>query len=192
MRDLVVRDQRHDVDRVQALHTLQSREARVGAQVIVGDRDDLGDELAVRETLPDALQQFVALNRGGARTAARRQERQADTQRHAQLGDLILRRREAAARIEEFDQARRVMGLARGPVRRAQQSTQRGASGQHERGNTCQHDAAAGAKDTGLHGDSLLDVNRIGSMRGALSSRVAQGTTRSTPVAVKAPRGITR
>jgi len=118
--DLVVRDQRHDVDRVQALHALQAGEAAVVAQVVVGDRDDLRDELAVGEALADELQQLIALDRGRPGAALGRQERQPDAQRHPQLGHLILRGRNAAVRVEELDQARRIVRLA-GLVRHAHQ-----------------------------------------------------------------------
>jgi hypothetical protein len=185
--DLVVRDQRHDVDGVQALHALQPFEAAAVAQVVIRDRHDLGHELAVGETLADALQQLFALSCGRPGAILRRQEGQPHPQRHAQLGNLVLDGRSAAVRIEEFDQAGRIVRLPRLCVTE-HHSIQRCASGQHESGDARQRENAAGARDSKLHDDSpFIDVN-IGSMRGALSAGVASGATKVAEVARKAPQ----
>jgi hypothetical protein len=61
VRDLVIRDQRHEVDSVQALHALETFKAASSLQVIVGNDHDLCDEFARNEALANLLHQcFLA------------------------------------------------------------------------------------------------------------------------------------
>src|SRR5690242_4118307 len=100
MHRLIVRDQGHQVDTIQALHALESFEAAPLAEVVVGDDHDLAHEMATAEALPNALQQLIlvcGIQRHAA--AARRQKGKTYPQRQTQLRDSILRRQRADARL---------------------------------------------------------------------------------------------
>ena len=122
VRDLIVGDQRHQVDAIEALHAFEALEAALAAQVVVGNHDDLGNEFARRESLADLLQQSFFL-RGigtGCGVAVARQKRQTHAQRQTQLRLGVFGRRRAAIGIEKFHQAGGVLRVALTPCKALQ------------------------------------------------------------------------
>jgi hypothetical protein len=106
---LVIGHQRHDIDVVEALNTLQSLETAGAIQVVVRHDLNVTDEPPIQETLANALQQGIAvcgLEPFGAHSRSRRQEGEPDTHRELKLRNRIVRRRHVAPGVKKVDKAR--------------------------------------------------------------------------------------
>src|ERR1700688_3466676 len=107
MRYLVIGNQRHKVDTVETLHPGQSFEARLAAQIVVGNDNDVGDELTRDESLTDLLQQRLLVRSVQAVLrlgTSRWQERETHAQRQMKLRLDVLGWGYRTLRIEKFDQ----------------------------------------------------------------------------------------
>lgn len=151
--DLIIGDECHQIDVVQALYSFEAGESAAAVQVVVRNHHDFTDELSILEAGAYAFQQClpVSSRQCGLLTLRLREKRQANSQWDLQLGDLILHRRRSAIGIEKVNETGRVTQFS-AALGGAPHALECCASGQTEGGDGDESDSC------GCHGESVSDA----------------------------------